>query len=307
MDDKYRMRKLIIILTGQERSLWETWKNLKTMVLDPARDAGLDVVLGVCADDHSRARGFLWASEEEKREFETRLVSLWKGWDDRARLYYRWAGRSDPLFVRARESLQAYRDRGALADYWYHYLVDRSGSCIEYAQFGRIYQVIVENEVLQPDDLLLRTRTDILFRYPLDLSALSSPFLMNPETTLDGVIKALLPGTRHADLEFRERDDRESCIYPKVRLWNRWIITLRKNLIFVLPAVEAAVLTKIPTTFGDWDTEGENVYWFNAESQFRGCLRHHFFTVYEYSQDHDECFGDFSEKSSLLPVYGIQR
>lgn len=289
------MKNIVIVLTGQERTFWRTWENLKEMILGPVREAGYEVTLGVCMDGEYRATGRTWESEEERQSFVARLYEEWETWNgNKDRLYHLWVYRADPLFTQAVHSLDTYHRNNTLAHQWREYLVHRSGSCIEYVQFNKIHS-LMEEAMAPPgdDDLLLRTRTDILFRHPISI----------PPDVSRGVT-GLFPGAGVIDWK---KGGRETSYNPPMPYPGRWIITLRKNLIYLVPLRASVILREVASHYGDWDHPDENNYWFNAESQFRGCLRHHCFTIHEYSQSKDECFGDFVSQTDTLPVYAIQR
>jgi hypothetical protein len=146
-------------------------------------------------------------------------------------------------------------------------------------------------------DLLLRIRTDVLFQHDMHLS-----FLDVRTATWASAFSQLFP-THNVFFENHKQEmGREYSIY---NVSDRWIITLRKNLIYLLPFDQARIIADMILYYGDWDSPRHNAYWFNAESQFRGCLRHHGFTVFEYSQTHDECYDN--PDTERFPVYAIQR
>jgi hypothetical protein len=295
------MKKFVIVLTGQERTFWKTWENLREMILDPVRGFGYEVVLGVCTDREFRGRGRVWESEDERHGFVARLEAEWEAWNgDGKRLYHLWVDRTDPLFAQAIWSLDTYRKNNVLTPEWRDYLVRRSGSCIEYVQFSRIHSLLEEAVAGGggEDDLLFRTRTDILFRHPINIPPDVSKRIVE--------VSELFPGAG-SGVFARKEQGRESSFFPSRPFPGRWIITLRKNLVFLLPFCSSSILREVAPHYGDWDHPDENRYWFNAESQFRGCLRHHCFTIVEFSQSRDECFGDFATQSDTLPVYAIQR
>lgn len=302
------MRKLVVLFTGQVRSFWETWDNIVRNVMEPARREGFCVVLGVCLDKTTKNRHVVWRDDAERADFIDAIRKRWKDWNgDDNRIYTCWVDRDDKLFHTMRESLTRYLRRGALSEFWFQYLINRSGSCIEYVQFVRIYETVMTHETFSPDDLLIRVRTDVLLRHPLSFSFLDqTTMLWDPHTCLD-IMKQFIPDADW-DAFFREDTSREGSIYPVKNLSPRWIITLRKNLIYVMPVLEGIIIHALVMNYGDWDTVHENLYWFNAESQFRGCLRHHSFLVLDFSQQCDECFDtDFVNKSDTLPIYTIQR
>lgn len=302
------MRKLVVLLTGQVRSFWETWENMVMNVMEPARRDGFCVILGVCLDKTTKNRHVVWRDDDERAKFIDDMTTRWEQWNGyKGRMYHCWVDRDDVLFHEARDSLLRYLRRGMLSEFWYQYLVNRSGSCIEYVQFVRIYETVMKNEAFSADDLLMRARTDILLRHPLSFSFLNPTVMLWDSHTCIDIMKKFVPDADWTSF-FREETSREGSIYPVKNLSPRWIITFRKNLIYIMPVLEGIILFNVIKHYGDWDTVEENLYWFNAESQFRGCLRHHSFLVLDFSQQCDECFDrGFIDKSDTLPIYTIQR
>ena len=189
-----------------------------------------------------------------------------------------------------------------LSDEWKQYLLFRSGSVLEYAQFDVLLQETLKDFIPNPDDLVLRCRTDVLLLYPWLISNISPVFLTPPM-----VFKLQFP----YNLFLREwvfESGREGCILPeKIRDGKKWVISLRKNLIYLMPFCQAGRIREISEKYGFWDNHQENEWWFNAESQFRGFLRQNGFTVFDFSQVKDECFQTILEPTKDFPVYAIQR
>jgi hypothetical protein len=198
-------------------------------------------------------------------------------------------------------SLEHYRNHQKLDPYWFEYLVHRSGSCFEYAQAARLYEKLCPQHEFSDQDLLLRTRTDVLLRHPFHLDHHPTQVV----TTRD-MFRSLFPTCHHFD-QWEEQGGREVSVFPPEFLPGRWAITLRKNLVYLMPMQAGRVLLELARHYGDWDSVDQNRYWFNAESQFRGCLRNHHFTVWEFSQQKDECYGGFDDNPEDFPLYAIYR
>jgi len=286
----------MIFMTGQYRNFWETWWNVVDLILLPNRARGMSIQLCLALDRQWKHHQCAW-TDDDRQMFAIVLSSVWKGlgFEDH-NLSIHWMDRENPYFRRAVASLERYVQKGRLAPHWFEYLIHRSGSCIEYAQFATLYDWCTAND--RSADLLLRIRTDVLFRHTLHLA---EPDLET--ATWQSVFADLVPAMASFFRGTVQPEGREYSI-DNDPANGRWAITFRKNLIYLMPFDLARIVADMILYYGDWDSADENAFWFNAESQFRGCLRHHGFIVYEYSQICDECFGSFDER---FPLYAIQR
>lgn len=293
-------RRLFIFITGQYRSFWHSWNNMVENIIKPSSKFEIHVCVGL--DKMWKTQGHLW-SPHEQQVFQNHLQNEWAILQyPTQHLLFEWIDRNDPYFQMSIQSLETYKDRNQLAQYWFNYLVYRSGSCIEYVQIVRLYEKICFQYEINDDDLLLRTRTDILLRHTIHLDNL------NPSSILPtkNIFQSIFPSSHHFDY-YEEQEGRETSIFPVVFQEKKWIITLRKNLIYIMPMKAGSFLLKIVKQYGDWDKLEWNNYWFNAESQFRGCFRTHHFTLWEYSQQKDECYGGFKDLEQDFPIYAIYR
>lgn len=248
-----------------------------------------------------RSPGDLW-QEADRHIFQTHLQNEWTLLQyPSGHLVMEWVDHLDPYFQKSVSSLEHYRNHQNLEPYWFDYLVHRSGSCIEYAQISSLYEKMSSQYVFSDEDLLLRTRTDILLRYPIHLDLSITHTMPTRE-----VFQTIFPKCRHFD-QWEEQTGREVSILPLQFLKDRWIITMRKNLVYIMPMKAGKYLLEIAKHYGDWDSLNMNRYWFNAESQFRGCFRLHQFSVWEYSQQKDECYGEFEDQPLDFPLYAIYR
>lgn len=289
------MKKLFIFITGQYRKFWHSWNNLVQMVIRPATSSLLEV--HVCV-------GIDWTENWKERDiFQTHLQNEWELLQyPLEHLTIKWINKTDPYFSVSIQSLANYRKKNQLDEYWFQYLVFRSGSCLEYVQIARLYKEICSHYEITEDDLLLRTRTDILLRHAMHLENIK-PL---EQTSTREIFQQLFPSSSHFD-DYQEQQGRETSIFPSCFQKNQWVITLRKNLVYLMPMKAGSLLFKIVQQYGDWDNVEANTYWFNAESQFRGCFRMHDFTVWEYSQQKDECYSDFESLKEDFPIYAIYR
>ena len=77
---------------------------------------------------------------------------------------------------------------------------------------------------------------------------------------------------------------------------------------YLLPMKEAYTIVEMMKRYGDWDEVVNNIFWFNAESQFRGYFRQRKFTVYEFSQEEDESSQPLDQlDTQKWPLYVIRR
>lgn len=290
------MRKLFVFITGQYRRFWHSWNNIVETILKPSNPFfEIHVCVGM---DRS---GHLWG-DKDRDIFETHLRNEWGLLQYPAQhLMMVWIDPQDSYFKKSVASLEHYLEQQKLDLYWFQYLVHRSGSCIEYAQISRLYEMVCFQYEINENDLMLRTRTDILLRHPLQLDIFPTGKMSTKE-----IFQKLFP-TCHVFDKWEEQGGREVSIFPPDFVKDRWIITLRKNLVYIMPLKAGSFLTKLADHYGDWDTPEMNNYWFNAESQFRGCFRLHHFTLWEYSQHKDECYDNFDNHHEDFPVYAIYR
>lgn len=281
--------RVIIFMTGQFRCFWKSWWNMLDMIIFPNMER-LDISVCLGLDGHKKTNHEKW-DIEERQLFQDVVHIVWNSINMNGELRLYWLDRNNKHLVRGVSSLKRYVDNRILEPHWFEYLVYRSGSCLEYAQFAQLY------EQYHDYHYLLRFRADTLLRHPL---MIHEPI----GETWNAIFSSYFPSTDHFK-DYIQPTGREYSIHEPDR--QRWIMTLRKNLIYLIPFDQAAILCKIIAFYGDWDTPFENRYWFNAESQFRGCLRHHGFNIFEFSQEHDECFGYFLQEEALFPIYAIQR
>lgn len=281
-------RRLFVMITGKYRKFQECWQNMVETIVRPSQDAGLDVYLcfgldpsqsfnptininGVCPTDH--------------------ILLEW--------IHHR----TDPYFKMSIMSLEYYLETKKLDQSWFDYLVNRSGSCIEYTQISRLYEMVCSRYEVSSDDLMLRTRCDVVLQHPIQLSATPS---IGQST--HHVFHSIFPTIPAGVVEEDEPVGREVSFFPAQPIPDCWVVTLRKNLIYLMPMTCGKVLREVAMRYGDWDNATTNDYWFNAESQFRGCLRSHDFTIWEYSQKKDECFDRLTlSATDDFPLYAILR
>lgn len=292
-------KRLFVFITGQYRKFWHSWNNLVVNLFKP-NDPYFEIHVCVGIDKTWRSTGYLWA-EGDREVFEKHLHKEWASIGGK-NIILQWVDCNNPYLQDAVSSLEDYREKNILTPYWFDYLVHRSGSCIEYAQIAQLYEIISSKYEINDDDLMMRTRTDILLRHPICFDSIP-PDVSSPTQK---IFQNLFKGSQHFD-QFEEPTGREVSIFPSTPTQQNWIITMRKNLIYIMPLKAGKLLLELVRHYGDWDTPEHNTYWFNAESQFRGCFRNNGFTLWEHSQNKDECFGDFENLPDEFPLYAIYR
>jgi len=294
------MRRLAIFMTGQYRHFWMSWNNLVEKIITPL-SPHFDISLSIGMDKKWKQRnGSLLWSQEDMGEFEEKMRNEWSVVLNKPaeNLIIEWMDTSNPFFQSAVASLRHYVNTKRLSEYWFNYLVHRSGSCVEYAQFARLYEIYEKKFQIADEDLLMRTRCDILLRHPFNINKL-------PLT--ENVFQQLVPTSTLFE-NYVEKEGYENSIHPTAIIPDRWAITFRKNLVYIMPLKSAKIVMDVAIHYGDWDSVGNNTYWFNAESQFRGCLRFLQFRVWEHSQSKDECYeANFDDLEDDFPIYAIKR
>lgn len=285
---------LVVFITGAHRCFWDSWKNLLEKVIRPNRHA-YRIIVSTGIDKTTLHHDMI-------PSFENQLADEWTalGMPDMD-LHMDWLDRDDPHLMKAVASITDYTNRDKLGHGWLEYLTKRSGSCIEYAQFATLYEKIIRQYDFTPDDLLLRFRTDVVLRHPMEVHV---PDVCNE---VADVMHSFFPTSNFFSEGFIPNTGREGPILPRDRVADRWCLTLRKNLIYLMPLLNAKIVVDVCDHYGDWDIVEDNAYWFNAESQFRGCLRIHNFTVFDFCQQKDECFGRFESSEEDFPIYAILR
>lgn len=290
-------RRLFVMITGQYRKFLDCWQNMIDTIILPSQNAGLDVYLCFGLDAIYQSPGCLWDQPKPTFPLYTKDVCS----EDHVLL--EWIRHlTEPYFKMAVLSLEHYKETKQLEIGWFDYLVHRSGSCIEYAQIARLYDMVCSRYDISTDDLLLRTRCDVILSHPIQLSVLPSIGQSSQH-----VFHSLFPSVHVFEDSEKEPKGREVSFFPPKPVQDRWVVTLRKNLVYLMPMTCGRFLKQVAMRYGDWDNQKENDYWFNAESQFRGCLRSHDFTIWEYSQKKDECFDRNTMSPQDFPLYAILR
>lgn len=273
------MRKVVIIMTGQPRFMQKAIDSLGQFLVEPNPSWEFFLFIGLDVDD---------TSSIAKLSVHKKFVQI-------------------KMFQTTRESLDSFsigkkyvEKLSSLPWRWKDYLLNRSGSVLEYAQFFFVWEKAIQLVSPRQGDLLLRARTDVVLLSPWTMLPFT-PVLFSPNQ----VFRASFAGN-HWVQSWSFPEDREGCIFPNPRKGDKWAIVLRKNLFYLMPYHQGNIIKQIAEKYGDWDSEDENLWWFNAESQFRGCLRQKGFTVFDFSQKLDERH-NFGEHCQDFPIYAIQR
>lgn len=276
-------RRLFIFFTGQPRFTRNAMLSLIQNMISPnLSEFSFHLFVGIDAPT-------LYSCQEIMDEFKTHFSFI----------LIKQARREDcPDFETGRDFLSGLE----LSLPWKTYLLDRSGSLLEYAQLSLLLDTAYELFPPNEKDLLLRFRTDTLLntRWVLPRNEHSILFSSDPRA----VFPAHFPD--HDFSEWKPDPTREGSILPLQRSPTKWVISLRKNLIYLTPYMNGGHIKSLTRFYGKWDQATKNEYWFNAESQFRGFFRENGFVVFDFSQQKDECKSDKPHKHDF-PLYGIQR
>lgn len=164
-----------------------------------------------------------------------------------------------------------------IQDYWKDYL-KTSGTVLEYTQFYKCYQAMSQQSSFQgwDYDYVVRLRTDVVLAHPIDFGSIPvDPYelieWLYPERLKQGVF---VEGPNKMVPRCREGVD------PLVEVdSSKWILSIRRNVFYILPRSCAHVVADIGWSFGDvrpqTDQEREQFpVWFDAESQLQlSCLQ----------------------------------
>lgn len=321
----FDMKRVFVVCTGQLRCfLTHTWDNLVSTLLSPLEREGFSVFFVLCLDADTRFPHVPWTDDQEKKNVQQRFLDLWNTWSSSSQTTHSmmllWVHRNDALMTHITQRLDRMVRQSRLSPHVFHYLVGSSGSCIEYVQLSRSLEIL-SSFVGQggQDDLFIRTRTDVIFGHPWSLNRVqesvdrirqSDESSICPSQQLIGCVFPTF--SQHESLlQYKAPDTRESHFfhpYTEDDTRSRWVLVLRKNLVYVMPWSHSRVLLGVADTYGDWDTADMNEYWWNAESQFRGCLRQHHFSLFHYEYPDHELYitphedSTTSEKTDRLYV-----
>lgn len=273
-------RRLFIFLTGQPRCFQTAFQSLIHSLIKPNQEwHEYYLFIGVDADEP------LLIPDGSKQWFSFLSSCLARKQDC-------------PDFEMGKQHLL----KTPLCPSWKDYLLNRSGSVLEYAQFSLLFQQAIALFPPKTTDLLLRFRTDtilttpwVLPRFPPCILFSSSPLRVFTEQFPNAPIR-----------DWKPDESREGCILPPLRRPNKWIISLRKNLLYLTPYENGSWIQCVVRYYGKWDRPTENDYWFNAESQFRGLFRENGFLVLDFSQQKDEAHPS-CPPAPEFPIYAIQR
>lgn len=183
-----------------------------------------------------------------------------------------WFDNNDPAFQEWKNSRVDSLDDMEVSAGWKQYLKN-SGSMTEYVQYSRCWRQMLnyENSSGHIYDYVVRLRTDIVVASPLDFS-----LLPNVEKTQQGLMDWLSVERRQQghflemgeifpDEEEKEDDNRDK---------NKWLLSVRKNMLYIMPRTTAEIISRLGYLYGTIKPETpvqqeKYVVWMDAESQLQ--------------------------------------
>lgn len=216
----------------------------------------------------------------------------------------KWFNNDDPQF---NEWKNALVDGIEVSDGWKHYLKN-SGSITEYVQFTECWKQMAEYEqtVGQKYNYVVRLRTDIVIATPLNFTLLEKA-----EKTQDGLMN-WLSAERKQQGDFIEI--KESNPEPPPSQNGSWLLSIRKNLLYIMPRTTAETVSELSGKYGSikpqtLKQQGDYAVWMDAESQLQlACLQNGITifdsttrleekSVYEFKRN---IYFDYDEKGEYL-------
>lgn len=238
-----------------------------------------------------------------------------------------WFDKNDYCWCNIRESLLKIMQ---ISEGWKRYL-RTSGSMIEYYQLFLAYKNIIQKEYTNniKYDYIIRTRTDIIITKPIDFywlkltkedikkrlnqiieitkkeninSKENIHILMNSLLSFNRIFSPLASGDLYInDSEINEilNLEKSDDIYEKIQNYienGKYIITLRKNLVYVVKRDYFSFIPTLGVTYG-LSRMINNNYWFNAESQLQTICLNSGLSIYDSTTIlEDKSLYEYNEK-----------
>jgi hypothetical protein len=179
---------------------------------------------------------------------------------------------------------------------WKNYLVS-SGSMIEYHQLQLSYKKLCMMEHTKYD-YIIRYRTDTVFAKKIDFHWLNwtgedvQQRLNNIKNKVsDDKVTEYFMGTLLDDCIIDNKDisimsisnDIDNCSITSDYIKNgRYILTYRKNLLYIVKRSYFYLIPSIYNLYGTIRYKHNDDYWFNSEGQFQGACYNSGLTIYDY-------------------------
>lgn len=231
-----------------------------------------------------------------------------------------WTDLKDPFY---QEWLIQRIENLPIQDYWKDYL-KTSGTVLEYTQFYKCFQAMSQQSLFQGwnYDYVVRLRTDVVVAHPIDFRTI-------PVDDFDGLIEWLYPERlkqgNFVEGPVRMRPKGTESNDPLVEAsvdYKKWILSIRRNVFYILPGSCAHVIADIGRYFGDVrprnDQEREQFpVWFDAESQLQlSCLQKGITvynsatemevnSLYKYSRANYYDYDEHNEYLKINPQYMV--
>lgn len=287
-----------ILLTGALRTIKKTIPHFKNNVM-----AG-DVHVYACLENDTSESNESWGKwlKEEVGESIKAIT---------------WMSRNDPVWLMRKTQILSNIN---IEQRWLTYL-SNSGSIVEYYQLELAYKnmCVYENNNTKYE-YVIRCRTDTIFAKKVDFHWLQwndndikqrvdiikqNIIQQNIEITHENVLKyvmisiwddSILTHLHDICVEYSPNEDISKedifnndmsstlCEYIKN---GRYIVTLRKNLLYIVKRKYFYLIPSVCTLYGTLrrDLKSDD-YWFNAEAQFISACYHSGLSIYDYDNHH---------------------
>jgi hypothetical protein len=312
--------KIAILYTGALRTIRDVLPYFKTNVLEAATAEGhlVDVFAVLQSNDPLHYREANWSDMPFPPAFpstveDCKITETWLHEQLTGHLQnLTWFRPNHSLWIKLREQMLGNMN---LPEYRTSYLRN-SGSLIEYYQMQMAYINLLQYERTHnmTYDYVVRLRPDVMIAHPLTFSWLTwtveeirERFLeiqkltlsadlycdahfvrfMNTlyRPTLDGVLNdemSFLPADKSNFLDWQASNILE--VIQSFLLQGPYVVTLRGNVVYMLPRRHMGLLAALGTTYGLYNNLPENnLWWWNSESQFQSICLEQRLTIFEAS------------------------
>lgn len=299
--------KIACLYTGALRTIRDTLSHFQKNVLQAATAAGhtIDVFAVLQSNDPAHYREPNWSDTQFPPTIpnhpmqNVQTVEIWLTEQLTPHLQnLTWFRPNNPLWVRLREYLLNNMCLvPEVADY-----LRTSGSMIEYYQMQMAYMEMLKYERRHniTYDYVIRLRPDVVIAQPLtfdwlqwSVEDIEKRFLDIQKVTQSSEVYCQGNFVRFMNTVYRstvdclldaemEADPPQNIFQPAVPAQiqtylqhGRYILTLRKNVVYMLPRKCMALIACLGSTFGMYHNPNHSEWWWNAESQLRFVCQDH--------------------------------
>jgi hypothetical protein len=232
-----------IIITGQYRSFNNVFDKIVKNIIEPNNCVVFMCIEGTCSiqDRYPSIKVGSIIAEQTFRNTEFQSILHMIRTSNRP-------GLSPEVFERSRK---------ADGLNWQYSYVEKSGTILQYYQFWRIWQKVLEYErqTNMKFENVIRTRTDIYINNPINIS-----------NVFDGYIQDLYSSNRLAESS-KYFDDLDSNITENT------VITLGEEQVWISKRQNFNILSQLIFHYGLYDSGFP--FAFNSETQFHQFCKHH--------------------------------